>query len=85
MMHEADKVIFVNNLVKRLELLRQVDGIYCEYGYEPTALNADALLAVRKPLLCWTPGPEALRPDHRRLFPAAPVPRRLSHGALSGQ
>ena len=83
MMHKADKVIFVNNLLKRLELLRQVDGIYCEYGHEPTAVNADALLAVRKPLLCWTPGLGGGRPiidDYFQrhlyfgVYPTAPYP-----------
>ena len=83
LMHRADKVIFVNNHTKRLELLRQVDGIYCEFGHLGPALNTNALLAVRKPLLCWTPDPGALQPDpdayfqrhlHLGAYPTAPYP-----------
>lgn len=46
-MHAPGKVIFVNPLVKRLDLMRQVDGIFDEIpGY-----NGDALLGLRKPVL----------------------------------
>jgi len=83
MMHRADKVIFGNNQTKRLEVLRHLDGIYCEFGHMGPALNANAILAVRKPLLCWTPDPGTLRPDpdayfQRHLYlgayPTAPYP-----------
>ena len=83
MMHSAGKVIYVNTLTKRLELLRQVDGIYDEFGQAPTALNASALMGLRKPLMCWTPGPNDLRPDpdaffqrhlHMGAYPTAPYP-----------
>jgi hypothetical protein len=83
MMHRADKAIFVNNHTKRLDLLREVDGIYCEFGYLGTSLNTSALLCVRKPLLLWTDGPAALEPDpdayfQRHLYlggyPTAPYP-----------
>ena len=83
MMHRADKVIFGNNQTKRLELLRHLDGIYCEFGQLGPALNTNAILAVRKPLLCWTPDPGTLQPDpdayfQRHLYlgayPTAPYP-----------
>ena len=83
MMHDADKAIVVNNHTKRLDLLRDVDGIYCEFGYAGTALNTSALLCVRKPLMLWTDGPSALDPDpdayfQRHLYlggyPTAPYP-----------
>ena len=41
-MHEADKVIFVNPIYSRFDLLREVDGIYTEYGNVGTSLNACA-------------------------------------------
>ncbi len=83
MMHRADKVIFGNNQTKRLELLRHLDGIYCEFGHLGPALNTNAILAVRKPLLCWTPDPGTLQPDpdayfqrhlHLGVYPTAPYP-----------
>ena len=37
--------------------MREVDGIYCEFGYLGTALNTSALLCARKPLMLWTDGP----------------------------
>ena len=49
MMHEAGKVVFVNNHDKRLDLLRHVDGIFDEFGYAGRSLNLTASLAVRKP------------------------------------
>ena len=82
LMHDAGKVIFVNNLRLRLELLRQVDGIYCEYPNGPT-LNGNALLGIRKPTLIWTPNESWLEPDpdayfqrhlHLGVFPTAPYP-----------
>ena len=83
LMHAADKVIFTNNLEKRLELLRQVDGIYCEYCQTGPALNSTALLSVRKPALGWTPAADTLRPDpdaffqrhlYLGVYPTAPYP-----------
>ena len=84
LMHDAGKVIFVNNLRMRLELLRQVDGIYCEYrrraGHQrqrPVGHpQAHADLDARRKLAEARPG---------RLLPAAPAPGRVSHRALSGQ
>jgi hypothetical protein len=83
MMHRAQKVIFGNNQTKRLELLRHLDGVYCEFGHLGPALNASAILALRKPLMCWTPEPDTLRPDpdayfqrhlHLGAYPTAPYP-----------
>jgi hypothetical protein len=83
LMHRGDKVIFGNNQTKRLELLRHLDGIYCEFGHMGPALNVNAILAVRKPLLCWTPDPGTLQPDpdayfqrhlHLGAYPTAPYP-----------
>jgi hypothetical protein len=82
-MHAADKVIFVNPIHSRLDLLRQVDGIYTEFGNLGTSLNACALMGVRKPVLAWTcnatlrePDPDSCMQRHLHLgvYPTAPYP-----------
>jgi hypothetical protein len=83
MMHAADKVVFVNNHLKRLDLLREIDGIYCEFAQNGRALNSTGLLCVRKPAIGWTaseadlqPSPDALFQRHLHLgvYPTAPYP-----------
>ena len=82
-MHTADKVIFVNPGYSRLDLLRQVDGIYAEWGHDGRSLNASALMGLRKPVLVWTlnetlhePDPDAFMQRHLHLgvYPTAPYP-----------
>jgi hypothetical protein len=79
--HDAGKFIFVNNLLKRIDLLRHVDGIYCEYANNGRALNTTGLLTVHKPAIGWTAKVEDLQPDpdgyfqrhlHMGVFPTAP-------------
>ncbi len=81
--HSADKVIFVNPLINRTDLLRHVDGIYHEFGQVPAELNGAALQCMRKPCIAWTPDEASLRPDpdayfqrhlHLGVFPTAPLP-----------
>jgi hypothetical protein len=84
LMHGAGKVIFVNNhSSKQLPLLRDVDGVYCEFCQAGPALNATGLLCVRRPALGWTSGEKDLRPNpdaffqrhlHMGVFPTAPYP-----------
>ncbi|MEI6673802.1 MAG: hypothetical protein WCO57_01355 [Verrucomicrobiota bacterium] len=83
LMHQAGKVVFVNNHVKRLDLLRHTDGIFDEFTYTGAPLNLTALLALRKPALGWTDDEAALRPDpdgffqrylHLGVYPMAPFP-----------
>ena len=83
LMHGADKVIFANTMTMRLELNRQLDGIYTEFGNNGGALNAAALMGVSKPVLAWTvneslgqPNPDAFFQRHLYLgaFPTAPYP-----------
>ncbi len=83
LMHGAGKVIFVNNHVKRLDLLQEVDGIYCEFCQASPALNSTGLLCVRRPALGWTDGEGTVRADpdaffqrhlHLGVFPTAPYP-----------
>ncbi len=82
MMHGANKVIFVNNHLKRIDLLREVDGIYCEFAQNGRALNSTGLLTLRKPALGWTASEQDLKPDpdalfqrhlHMGVYPTAPV------------
>jgi hypothetical protein len=81
--HNNGKVIFANDMDRRLELMRQVDGIYDEHGYFPYNLNTSSFLALRKPLICWTSdeNPFGSDPDEyfqRHLymgsFPMVPYP-----------
>ena len=83
LMHSADKVIFANSMTMRLELTRQLDGIYNEFGNNPGALNASALMGIRKPVLGWTtnetlhePDPDSFFQRHLYLgvYPTAPYP-----------
>ncbi len=55
-MHGSHKVIFSNPLYRRLDLMREIDGIYDEYGNYYTSLNLCAQLAFNKPITAWTTG-----------------------------
>ncbi len=81
--HAADKIILVNAMVNRTELLRHVDGIYHEFGHVPADLNGTALQCVLKPAIAWTPDENTLKPDpdtyfqrhlYLGVFPTAPLP-----------
>ncbi len=83
LMHGAGKVIFCNKHIKRLEVLRQVDGIFDEFTYHPFSLNPCALLGIRKPVIGWVGGEDNLKPDpdaffqrnlHLGVYPMAPFP-----------
>jgi hypothetical protein len=82
-LHASGKVLFCNNHTKRVDLLRDVDGIFDEFTYMPTSLNTTSLLGLRKAVLGWTSGEENLRPDpdayfqrhlHLGVYPMAPFP-----------
>lgn len=68
LMHSSDKVIFVNPLLQRIDLMQQVDGFYDEFGHLPTCLNESSFLALRKPLVAWVPDEKTLQPDPDRFF-----------------
>jgi len=81
--HDARKAIFGNPHVKRLELMREFDGIYEEFTYDGFNLNLCGLLGMRKPVLGWTAVTDNLRPDpdaffqrflYLGVFPTAPLP-----------
>ena len=83
LLHENGKVLFINNHVKRLDAVKQVDGIFDEYGHVPASLNANAFLSVNKPLLGWLDDKASIGKDfdaymqkflHLGMFPMAPFP-----------
>lgn len=53
MMHEAGKVIYVNNHSRRIDLLDEVDGIFDEFTYMGNSMNLMALLCFYKPAMGW--------------------------------
>jgi hypothetical protein len=83
MFHQGGKVVFVNNHIKRLDLLKDIDGIFDEFTYNPAALNTTALLSIKRPALGWTSDEKQIRPDpdgffqrflYLGVFPMAPFP-----------
>ena len=83
LVHGADKVLYCNNHVKRVEHLRHFDGIFDEFTYSGMPLNTSALLGVRKPVLGWTSKEVQLKPDpdaffqkylYLGVFPMCPFP-----------
>lgn len=92
-MHNAGKAIYGNPHVKRLDVMREVDGIYDEFGYYGFNLNQSSFLGVRKPVIAWTSDSSQLRPDpdqyfQRHLFmgafPTVPYPQN-DHSILPDQ
>ena len=82
-MHSADKVLYVNTQVRRLDLMPEVDGIFDEMGYYGFNLNQDSFMGVLKPVIVWTfdkaqlqPDPDAFFQRHLFLgaFPMVPYP-----------
>jgi hypothetical protein len=82
-MHRANKVVFVNNHAKRIDMLRNMDGIFDEFTYHGCPLNLTALLSVERPALGWTYSKDNLQPDpdlffqkylYMGVFPMAPFP-----------
>ncbi|MCX7019397.1 MAG: NPCBM/NEW2 domain-containing protein [Candidatus Sumerlaeota bacterium] len=83
LMHGAGKVIFVNNHVKRVDLLGEVDGIFGEAEYAGPAANLSAFCGVGKPVIGWISDEEQLQPDpdaflqrylHLGIHPMTPFP-----------
>lgn len=80
LMHRNRKVIFSNFMHPRLDLARQIDGLYDEFGDVPTVLNGSSFLCIRKPFLAWTRNENTLddaffqRQLYLGAFPTAPYP-----------
>ncbi|MGD0744115.1 MAG: hypothetical protein ABSA45_03075 [Verrucomicrobiota bacterium] len=82
-MHGSDKAIFASPLYARLDLYRQVDGFYDEFGYDGRAINGTALMGMDKPVMTWNYNESLFRPDPDSFFqrhllmgayPTAPYP-----------
>ncbi|MBI5831950.1 MAG: NPCBM/NEW2 domain-containing protein [Armatimonadetes bacterium] len=79
-MHRAGRFIFSNPMHPRLDLVGQLDGLYTEFGNQPTVINGLSLLCLDKPLLCWTTDGDALddaffqRHLYLGAWPTAPYP-----------
>ncbi len=83
-MHDAGKSIFVNNHVKRIDLLKNIDGIFDEFTYAGAPLNTTAFMCINKPALGWTSDSSNIRqegPDaffqkylYMGVYPMAPFP-----------
>jgi len=82
-MHDNNKVIYCNPHYRRLDLLQHIDGIYDEFGQMGHSMNLCALMALRKPVMCWTIMTPELKqaPDayfqrhlHMGAYPTAPLP-----------
>ena len=84
LMHSHGKVILANPslLSLRLDLFRQVDGIYDEFGESGCGINGSSLIASRKPAIMWTwttdisSAPDDFFQRHLYLgaYPTAPLP-----------
>jgi len=83
-MHNAGKTIFVNNHVKRIDLLKNTEGIFDEFTYAGAPLNTTAFMCISKPALGWTSdssnihkeGPDAFFQKYLYMgvYPMAPFP-----------
>ncbi len=81
--HEKGKLVYVNNHVKRIDLLKHVDGIFDEFTYAGAPLNTIALMCVNKPCMGWMSKDTQLLPDpdaviqkyiYLGVYPMAPFP-----------
>jgi len=84
LVHEHNKVIFVNNHTKRLDLLKNTDGFFDEHTYGESSLNTTAFTAIKKPFSGWTSDVSNIKengPDnffqkylYMGVFPMCPFP-----------
>jgi NPCBM/NEW2 domain/Chitobiase/beta-hexosaminidase C-terminal domain len=83
-MHDAGKVVYINSAASRLDVMRNVDGMFDEFTFRGSHLNKCALLCVNKPLIGWveaqqeefTSQPDAFMQQNLYMgcFPMAPFP-----------
>jgi hypothetical protein len=82
--HHAGQTLFVNNHVKRLDILRHVDGLYDEHADFGPSKNLNALLGIFKPTIGWAREEDKFKPDadtfmqrylYLGTFPMAPFPQ----------
>ncbi len=82
-LHQAGKVLFLNNCTPRIEIVGRGDGIFAEWASDmfclPHYINYAALAGVRKPTNLWTAAGECTDFYFQRclylgVFPIAPYP-----------
>ncbi len=82
--HHAGQLLFVNNHVKRLDVVRQVDGFFDEHSDFGPSKNLTALLGIFKPTIGWARQEDWFKPDpdtflqrylYLGTFPMAPFPQ----------
>ena len=84
LVHKANKVIFINNHTKRIDLLKHTDGFFDEFTYSESPLNLTAFTAIKKPFSGWTAEVADLKKDgpdnffqkylYMGAFPMCPFP-----------
>jgi hypothetical protein len=68
LMHQNNKVIFCNTLYRRIDLMKEMDGIYDEFGNNPHSLNLCAQMAMFKPIIAWTISKDDFKPNPDAYF-----------------
>lgn len=91
--HDAGQVLFVNNHVKRLDIVRQADGFFDEHSDFGPSKNLTALLGIFKPTIGWVRQADVFEPDpdtfmqrflYLGTFPMAPFPHN-DHSILPSE
>lgn len=66
--HAHHKLIYCNNHVKRIDLLKEIDGQFDEFTYAGTALNQTGLLGVCMPAIGWVGNKEQVLQAGKDVF-----------------
>lgn len=82
--HNAGQSLFVNNHIKRIDILKQVDGLFDEHGDYGPSKNLTAMVGMFKPTIEWVQDASKFKPDpdtfmqrflYLGIFPVAPFPQ----------
>jgi len=83
LMHAQNKAIYCNNHIRRVDLLKHIDGIFGEFEYSGVAANLAAYCGFGKPVIGWVSDETNLLPDpdaflqrflHLGIHPMVPYP-----------
>jgi len=82
--HNAGQALFVNNHIKRIDILKHVDGLFDEHGDYGPSKNLTAMVGMFKPTIEWVQEGSKFKPDpdtfmqrflYLGMFPVAPFPQ----------
>jgi len=82
--HSAGQALFVNNHIKRVDILKHVDGLFDEHGDYGPSKNLTAMVGMFKPTIEWVQEASKFKPDpdtfmqrflYLGMFPVAPFPQ----------